>query len=135
MEKYHQEIDAFVRNWPQSSLSSKECFQTLWQFMQGLSEARIEFHGRPGVSYSLRGVHQRQTDRPLFVMIDVIDDEPRWLSVCFYGQSVTDPEQLGDLVPGGLLGEDGMCFDLEGLDPELLEYVQQRIVEAYTNAV
>jgi len=66
-------------------------------------------------------------------MIDVIDDDPneRWLSVCFYGDMVQDPDELGDLIPGGLLGSDGYCFDISEADDRLASYVSQRIQEAY----
>lgn len=63
-------------------------------------------------------------------MVDVIEDDPRWLSVCFYEEMVTDPEERGDSVPGGLLGEDGICFDVDAFDETLLSYIKQRITEA-----
>lgn len=129
-----QQVELFVRDWPASSLAGKEGFIALWQQVQGLSGATLEFHARPGVSYSLRGICRDRASRPLFVMVDVIDDDPRWLSVCFYGEDVTDPEQRGDLVPGGLLGEDGLCFDIDEAEPSVLDYVRQRIDEAYTTA-
>jgi hypothetical protein len=97
-----------------------------------LPGARFEFQQRPGVSYSIRLKHEHQTDRPLFAMIDVIDDDPsqRWLSVCFYGDMIQDPEQMGDLIPEGLLGSDGYCFDITGSDASIRDYVGQRILEA-----
>lgn len=94
----------------------------------------LNFKSRPGVTYSLRARHLNQLGKPLFAMIDVIDDEPRWLSVCFYDQMVTDPEDRGDWVPGGLLGEDGLCFDIEGESEELLAYLKKRIIEAHNAA-
>ncbi|MCB2216205.1 hypothetical protein [Desulfofustis glycolicus] len=129
-----QQVESFVRDWPASSTAGKEGFIALWQQVQGLSDATLEFHARPGVSYSLRGICRDRASRPLFVMVDVIDDDPRWLSVCFYGEDVTDPEQRGDLVPGGLLGEDGLCFDIDEADPSVLDYVRRRIDEAYAAA-
>jgi hypothetical protein len=134
MEQQQQQVQSFVRGWPASSSAGREAFVALWQQVQGLSDATLEFHARPGVSYSLRGICRGRASRPLFVMIDVIDDDPRWLSVCFYGEDVTDPELRGDLVPGGLLGEDGLCFDIDKTDPSVLDYVRQRIDEAYTAA-
>ena len=70
-------------------------------------------------------------------MLDVIDDDPghRWLSVCFYGDMITDPDELGDLIPGGLLGSDGYCFDISEEDDALREYVGVRIQEAYEEAL
>ena len=69
-------------------------------------------------------------------MADVIDDDPkeRWLSVCFYGDMVTDPEERGDLIPEGLLGDDGYCFDLDEYDEEGLNYILARLTEAHAKA-
>ena len=91
---------------------------------------------RPGVSYSLRAKHQHQTQRPLFAMVDIIDDDPdeRWLSVCFFGEMISDPDELGDFVPEGLLGEDAHCFDIEEFDEDLMAYVTARLDEAYRYA-
>ena len=69
-------------------------------------------------------------------MVDVIDDDPedRWLSVCFYGEMVTDPQEAGDLVPEGLLGEDGYCFDMYEYDEQEVAYLKERLTEAHSNA-
>jgi hypothetical protein len=65
-------------------------------------------------------------------MLDVIDDDPdeRWLSICFYGDMITDPEEKGDLIPEGLLGEDGYCFDLDAWNEDDLTYLEKRLAEA-----
>ena len=47
---------------------------------------------------------------------------------------ITDPEERGDAVPGGLLGEDAVCFDLEAWDEERVRYVAARLDEACRNA-
>lgn len=67
-------------------------------------------------------------------MVDVIEDAPRWLSVCFYGEMITDPDEQGDFVPEGLLGEDAICFDIDQYDDALLQYVEARLDEAYRSA-
>jgi hypothetical protein len=69
-------------------------------------------------------------------MVDIIDDDPsdRWLSVCFYGEMISDPDDMGDFVPEGLLGEDAHCFDIEEWDEEQLQYVLDRLDEAYGHA-
>jgi hypothetical protein len=94
------------------------------------------FKGRAGVSYSLRAKHENQKGRDLFVMVDVIDDDPeaRWLSVCFYGDLITDPDEKGDLVPGGLAGDDGYCFNLDEWDENEIAYLEERLGEACANA-
>ena len=131
-----QPIDNFIQNWVEDPFKTKAIFSSLFQDLKQKEDVTVEFHERPGITYSLRGIHKNQKDRPLFVMIDVIDDDPkqRWLSVCFYGDMIEDPDELGDLIPEGLLGSDGYCFDLTEHDDELGDYVRQRIQEAYENA-
>ena len=67
-------------------------------------------------------------------MVDVIEDEPRWLSVCMYQDLVSDPDEEGDFVPGGLLGEDAICFDMETASDTQLAYIRERIDEACAKA-
>ena len=128
-----QKINDFIDAWTADELQTKSVFQTLCQQLAGMDKAKIEFIERPGISYSLRGMRPDRRECPLFVMIDVIDDDPneRWLSVCFYGDMVQDPDERGDLIPGGLLGSDGYCFDISESDDQLIAYVGQRIHEAY----
>jgi hypothetical protein len=134
MDQHLQAIEEFISLWPDSSETCRDQFVRLKELLRGFADASFEFVSRPGVSYSLRVAHARRHDRPLFTMIDVIDDEPRWLSVCFYGDMVSDPEEQGDYVPGGLLGEDAICFDVESGDELRFAYVLGRIDEAYRMA-
>lgn len=134
MTQSQNEIDEFIANWPKTDQNCRQAFIELRDFLQQQELTTLEFLARPGVSYSLRATHQEQNNKPLFVMVDVIEDEPRWLSTCFYGEMVTDPEELGDYVPGGLLGEDGICFDMEDYSKELTSYLKKRITEAHTAA-
>ena len=64
-------------------------------------------------------------DRPLLSIVDIVEDqsESRWLSVCFYSDLVTDPDDEGNLVPQGILGEDGYCFGLFEYDEDLISYI------------
>ncbi len=125
-----QEIETFLENWEESAEGNKKGFQRMLSFLQQLKGCVIEFHQRAGITYSLRGICEVDGDNKLFVMVDVIEDDPRWLSVCFYGKMITDPEEKGAFVPGGLLGEDAVCFDLEEYDEAVVEYVEGRIEEA-----
>jgi hypothetical protein len=45
---------------------------------------------------------------------------------------IQDPDELGDLIPEGLLGADGYCFDISEGDGQLVSYVGKRIEEAYS---
>lgn len=122
----------FTDNWTQDPNNTKDCFLTFKAHLESLDDVNISFVPRPGITYSLRGTHINQKKRELFVMVDVIDDDPadRWLSVCFYGEMVSDPEESGDEVPEGLMGEDAKCFDLYEGDDATVEYVKARISEA-----
>ncbi|KPA09875.1 hypothetical protein MHK_009921 [Candidatus Magnetomorum sp. HK-1] len=129
-------IDSFISDWKTDSNAIKNDFIALKTHLENKSNTNIDFNARPGVSYSLRAAHTAQKKRSLFVMVDVIDDDPdsRWLSVCFYGEMITDPDEKGDLIPEGLLGEDGYCFDHDTGSESGLSYIQERIDEAYISA-
>lgn len=131
------EVQRFLDEWTNDDIGIKSVFQYLYERLREKADTRLEWIARPGISYSLRAKHEDQTERRLFVMMDVIDDDPqqRWLSVCFYGDTITDPDEFGDLIPGGLLGSDGYCFDISEPDDILREYVDVRIQEAYENAM
>ncbi len=68
--------------------------------------------------------------------MDIVEDiEGRWLSVCFYADTVADPDEKGNLVPKGLLGEDGYCFDVDGADLDLEEYLRDTMIAARNNVL
>jgi hypothetical protein len=125
-------LEAFLNDWPDGPQRTRDAFVRLKKALDTLEQVSFDFVGRPGITYSLRARHARQQKRDLFAMVDVIDDDPsnRWLSVCFYAEMITDPEELGDFVPGGLLGEDACCFDLEAWDDSQIGYIEQRLAEA-----
>ena len=129
-----QAIDDFLATWESTPEGNKAGFIRLKERLAAQQGAVLEFHPRPGVTYSLRASIAGQ-QRPLYVMVDVIEDEPRWLSVCFFGDMISDGEERGAFVPGGLLGNDAVCFDLEVCDEELLAYVEARIDEAHQAAL
>lgn len=128
------ELNTFCQNWTEDANQVKPLFLAMRDCLGELEGVDLEYKGRPGVSHSLRARHKAQTSRPLFVLVDVIDDDPgaRWLSVCFYAMLVSDPEQRGDVVPGGLMGEDACCFDFES--SENTDYILQRLKEAHAKA-
>ncbi len=126
------ELDDFLSKWDSSALDMKNGFLALKDCLAAMDDVSCEFNGRPGVSYSLRPKHNNQKDRNLFAMVDVIDDEPeaRWLSVCFYGDMIIDPDEMGEVIPGGLAGDDGYCFDVFEYDAAAINYIKERLVEA-----
>ncbi len=134
MSVNNKELKDFIENWVDDLPKMKIAFLELVVYLQELEEVYLGFLSRPGLTYSLRGVSRKQKDEPLFAMVDVIEGEPRWLSVCFYSKMISDPEGIGDFVPAGLLGEDGICFDLEEYSEGKIAYLKARIGEAYDNS-
>jgi hypothetical protein len=122
-------LDAFVNDWNDDPNGVKNAFLRLRKVLEGLSEATVSFVPRPPASYSLRAEPPR--GRPVITMVDVASlDGVRFLSVCFYADTITDPDERGDLIPGGLLSQDGYCFDLDSGDDADVSYVEARILEA-----
>jgi hypothetical protein len=126
-----QALDVFLDEWQDTAERSKAVFSHLKAYLEKKEGTTFDFIPRPGVTYSLRAAHANQKEKSLFVMVDVIEDTPRWLSVCFYGEMITDPEENGDFVPDGLLGEDAVCFDVDAWDDRLIAYVEARMDEAW----
>jgi len=133
MQQVNKTIEAFLMAWKDDSEDVKQGFVRLKNSLTAQAGVTLEFHPRPGLTYSLRASHP-QHSRPLLAMIDVIEDQPRWLSVCFFGDMIQDPEERGAFVPGGLQGEDALCFDLDTCTEEELAYVEARIAEACRSA-
>lgn len=127
-------LDVFIGDWKETSDRNKEMFVHFKEYLGNREKVTLEFIPRPGLTYSLRAVHAEQKRRGLFVMVDVIEDSPRWLSICFYAQMITDPEDRGDFVPEGLLGEDAVCFDIQEYDEEFIRYIEGRLDEACRNS-
>ncbi len=128
------ELVAFIEAWEETPEKNKAVFLYFHDYLSKKEDVTLEFLPRPGLTYSLRAVHANQKKKDLFAMVDVIEDEPRWLSVCFYGEMITDPEEQGDFVPEGLLGEDAVCFDVEERDEDLIRYIESRLDEAWQSA-
>ncbi len=132
-------LTEFLKQWPASQAGLKDSLLAYRQGVLAMPGVEESFLPRPGVSYSLRwDLEPRPQGRqkPLFAMADVVPlgEEEMMLSVCFYAEEISDPEELGNLIPGGLYGEDGHCFDLEGDDPALVVYCLARAAEALAAA-
>jgi len=126
------EIESFLNTWPGGQQPMRDSFRLFFKELQAMAGVALSFTARPGVSYSLRPRHENQTTRDFFAIVDVIDDEPenRWLSVCFYMDMITDPEERGECIPGGLAGSDGYCFDMNEGDDDLAAYLVERLRQA-----
>jgi hypothetical protein len=135
-EDVQKDVSAFLETWEHTPSQTKKAFVRLMEYLAAKGDLKFTFRARPGVSYSLRGTHALQTSRELFTLVDVIDEDPenRWLSVCFYDDMITDPAEKGELIPFGILEEDGYCFNVEQWDEEYLFYLEARMDEAYENA-
>ncbi len=135
----HDEIVALLEGWTDDPQNMKDAFIKLKDKLLSKKDVSVSFHSRPGVSYSLRASVRNSVvkDRNLFALVDIVDDqaESRWLSVCFYSDLVSDPDDEGNLVPQGILGEDGYCFDLFEYDKTLISYIEKRVDEAYDKAL
>lgn len=134
MTMANDKLRDFIDGWQETSEQNKKGFLFFKELLASMEAVVLEFVPREGVTYSLRAKHESQKEKPLFVMVDVIEAEPRWLSICFYADMITDPDENSDFVPGGLLGEDACCFDIEEYNEAMIQYLQQRMAEAYKNA-
>ena len=134
-EKAYDELMEILDSWQDDQQKIKPSFLKIKASLLARENISLDFKSRPGVSYSLRANLEdlSSQQRPLFALVDIIDDDPanRWLSICFYVETITDPENIGNLIPQGILGEDGYCFDLYEFDESLLYYVEKRLEEAY----
>ena len=128
------ELNTFIEGWKETPARNREVFLRFKEYLNKKEGVILDFRPRPGVTYSLRAVHANQKEKEFFVIVDVIEDEPRWLSVCFYDAMIADPEEKGDFISQGLLGEDAVCFDLEQWDNELIQYIEARLDEAFQSA-
>lgn len=115
----------------------RAAFIALRDHLTAMSGVELAVRARPGVSWSLRASAGEGSGRPLFAMVDVVDDAPaaRWLSVCFYDDMVSDPEDRGDWIPKGLMGCDARCFNIEEEDAEAVPYIAARLTEARDKAL
>ena len=134
-KKDHAEMVALLHEWTNDPGRVKVAFLGLVEKLVRKENISLSFNPRPGISYSLRAYVRENGHKGhvLFALMDIVDDDPekKWLSVCFYGGTVTDPGDKGNLIPAGILGEDGYCFDLYEYDETLISYLKQRIDEAY----
>ena len=132
-------LEQFLEQWPAGEAGLKKSLLAYRREVMDMAGVGESFLPRPGVSYSLRwdlDPRPEGRDKPLFAMADVVPlgEDELMLSLCFYGDDISDPDELGNLIPGGLYGENGHCFDLEGDDPDMVAYCLERASEALAAA-
>ena len=126
------EVSGLLENWAADNNGMKAVFTEMITLLDSLDGLVYSFKSRPGISHSLRANVDKGEEK-ILTLLDVIDDDPenRWISICFYAETITDPDEEGDLIPGGLMGEDGYCFDIFDNDPDSVNYLKDRITEAH----
>ena len=133
------EMSGFLEAWENDPQKMKQTFLKVIDKLKTTDGTILNFLSRPSVSYSLRASlkNRHEKSQSMFALVDIIDDDPdnRWLSICFYEEMVTDPDELGNLVPKGILGVDGYCFDLYEDDPFFASYIERRIEEAHMHTL
>ena len=127
-----KEISDLLNGWTADDNGMKAAFTEIIGLLESLEGLNYSFKSRPGISYSLRAIVDNSEEK-LLTLLDIIDDDPenRWISICFYAETISDPNEEGDLIPRGLLGEDGYCFDLFENDGYAVSYIKDRITEAH----
>jgi len=128
-----KEVSDLLNSWTTDNNGMKGAFTEIVSLLESLEGLVYSFKSRPGITHSLRANVDNNGEEKILTMLDVIDDDPenRWISICFYAETITDPDEEGDLIPGGLLGEDGYCFDLFENDKDSVSYLKDRITEAH----
>jgi hypothetical protein len=138
-ENAFDEMMEIFDSWKDDHRKIKMFFLKIIEMLLKRENTSLDFKSRPGVSYSLRANFKNidGKKRPLFALVDIIDDDPenRWLSICFYMETITDPDNVGNLIPQGILGEDGYCFDLYEFDESMMSYVEERMDEAHAYGI
>ncbi len=129
----------FLDTWPSDQQGLKDAYVEFVEMVKGLPDTECRFVSRPGISHSFRAnAEEGRTERkrPVFLLMDVVSekDGPYWLSLCFYGDEIQDPDEEGDAIPQGLFGETGYCFDMDEYDEAKQEYLKTRIEEAHKAA-
>ena len=110
-EKYYSQFITYMNDWAEYSREVKDSFLGLFDTLSSRPDVKFDFNIRPGVSASFKSYFKKNdaVNTQLFSVIDIIDQDPQniWLSVCFYADMISDPDDLGNLIPNGLLDEDG----------------------------
>ena len=133
-------VQEVLAGWPADQEGLARAFEELTRSAAQMTETVVEVITRLGVSHSFRATlidPSGKRVRPVYFLVDVVvsSSDPWFLSVCYYEDEITDPEELGNPIPQGLFQETGYCFDVEAYDPELLGYLRDRLAEAHARAL
>lgn len=133
-----RELEQFLAAWPPDQEGLKHALLALKASAGALPGAVLSFVARPGISHSLRfDLAPRPTgrQRQVFFLVDVVNSGGElFLSVCFYEDEITDPQELGNAIPQGLFMETGYCFDVDTYDQAQMAYLNERLAEAHQSA-
>ncbi|MBW1709162.1 MAG: hypothetical protein JRG97_07635 [Deltaproteobacteria bacterium] len=137
--EFKNQLDDIITAWPQDQSELRKAFISLAAEIEMKPGTTMDLVSRPEISHSIRAKasHARVgRERPLYTMLDVITPRmgPWMLSLCFYEDEITDVQEYGQAVPQGLYGETGYCFDLDVFDQKPVDYLKERIAEAYRAA-
>jgi len=129
-----------LAGWPADQVGLAQAFEELTRSAVQMTQTVVEVITRFEVSHSFRAAlidPSGKRVRPVYFLVDVVvsSTDPWFLSVCYYEDEITDPEELGNPIPQGLFQETGYCFDVEDYDPELLGYLRERLAEAHARAL
>jgi hypothetical protein len=134
-----KEFGEFLALWPPAQEGLRRAYLWLKERAESLPGAVWSFIPRPGVSYSLRfDLVPRPSgrQRQVYFLVDVVGAAGEFfLSVCYYEDEVSDPDELGNAIPQGLFMETGYCFDVDGFDEKQLAYLDARLNEAHAAAL
>ena len=136
--KIMDELKSLYSTWPPEQQDLRRAFERLSSRAAALEGASCSLVSRPGVSHSFRTTlaDPGARPRPVFFLADVVaaPGDPWFLSVCFYEDEITDPDEIGNAIPQGLFDETGYCFDVDDDDGELAGYLEARMDEAWLAA-
>jgi len=133
-------LSIVLDDWPGEQAALKKALLRLKQHAQSQEGAVLSLVSRPGVSYSLRfdlAPRPQGRRRPVFFLVDVVVAGELFLSVCFYQDEISDPQEMGNAIPQGLFQETGYCFDVDDDncgEEMFMSYLEDRISEAYARA-
>jgi len=133
-------VQEVLAGWPADQEGLARAFEELTRSAAQMTETVVEVITRLGVSHSFRATlidPSGKRVRPVYFLVDVVvsSSDPWFLSVWYYEDEITDPEELGNPIPQGLFQETSYCFDVGAYDPELLGYLRDRLAEAHARAL